>query len=84
MLASFTPTVTLLLLYLSGIEVPTARASAAVVTIGIGCAIASYGEGNFSLVGVAFRSVGIFSEAVRLVLTQKLLKNHRLNIIESQ
>ena len=28
--------------------------------------------------------MGIFSEAVRLVLTQKLLKHHKFNIVESQ
>ena len=50
----------------------------------MGCVLSSYGEGQFSLVGVGFRSLGIFSEATRLVLTQKLLKQHKLNIIESQ
>ena len=49
-----------------------------------GCLVSSYGEVHFSLVGVAYRSLGIFSEALRLVLTQKLLKNFKLNVIESQ
>ena len=65
-------------------QVPTTRATLAVVAIGMGCVLSSYGEGQFSLVGVGFRSLGIFSEATRLVLTQKLLKHHKLNIIESQ
>jgi drug/metabolite transporter (DMT)-like permease len=84
MLAAFTPTVTLVLLYLFGVETPTTKASMAVLTIGVGCALSSYGEGQFSLVGVAWRSLGIFSEAMRLVLTQHLLKNHKLSIFESQ
>ena len=84
MLAAFTPTVTLVLLYLSGIEVPTRRASCSVLVIGVGCAMSSIGEGHFHPVGVAFRSVGILAEATRLVLTQKLLKNHKLSIFESQ
>ena len=84
MLAAFTPTVTLVLLYLFGVETPTTNASLSVLAIGIGCALSSYGEGQFSLVGVAWRSLGIFSEAMRLVLTQHLLKNHKLSVFESQ
>ena len=84
MLAAFTPTVTLVLLYLFGVETPTTRASCAVLVISLGCVLSSYGEGHFDLVGVAFRSLGIFSEATRLVLTQHLLKNHKLTIFQSQ
>ena len=84
MLAAFTPTVTLVLLYLFGVEVPTLRASVCVFVIGLGCVLSSYGEGHFSMVGVAYRSLGIFSEATRLVLTQHLLKNHKLTVFESQ
>jgi drug/metabolite transporter (DMT)-like permease len=84
MLAAFTPTVTLVLLYLFGVEIPTRRASAAVVLISAGCLLSSYGEVHFHPVGVAFRTLGIFSEATRLVLTQHLLKNHKLGVFESQ
>ena len=70
MLAAFTPTVTLVLLYLFRVETPTLRASVCVLIIGLGCALSSYGEGHFNLVGVAYRSLGILSEATRLVLTQ--------------
>ena len=84
MLAAFTPTVTLVLLYLFGVETPTRRASVCVLFIGFGCALSSYGEGHFDVLGVAFRVMGIFSEATRLVLTQHLLKNHKLSIFESQ
>jgi len=84
MLAAFTPTVTLVLLYLFGVETPTRRASICVLIIGVGCALSSFGEGHFDLLGVTFRIMGIFSEATRLVLTQHLLKNHKLSIFESQ
>jgi len=84
MLASFTPTVTLVLLYVSGVEVPTTRATICVCLIGLGCAMASFGEDQLSLVGMAFRSCGIFAEATRLVLLQRLLKNLKLGVLESQ
>uniref|UniRef100_A0A7S4F811 Sugar phosphate transporter domain-containing protein n=2 Tax=Chrysotila carterae TaxID=13221 RepID=A0A7S4F811_CHRCT len=84
MLSAFTPSVTLLLLYLTGTDSPTPRATAAVLFISLGCALSSYGEGHFDMVGVAFRCVGIFTEALRLVLTQRLLKHHKLNVLESQ
>jgi drug/metabolite transporter (DMT)-like permease len=84
MLASFTPTVTLVLLYVTGVEIPTTRATVCVCLIGLGCAIASYGEGQLSLIGMAFRSAGIVAEATRLVLLQRLLKNLKLGVLESQ
>eukprot|EP00966_Prymnesium_polylepis_P082013 1900067-Prymnesium_polylepis.1 len=56
MLAAFTPTVTLVLLYLTGIEIPTRRSSVSVVLITCGCVISSYGEVQFDLVGVACAS----------------------------
>ncbi len=84
MLAAFTPTVTLVMLYVSGVESPTTYGSVCVLLISFGCALSSYGEGHFDLVGVAFRSVGILSEATRLVLTQKLLTHHKLDVVRSQ
>ena len=48
MLSAFTPTVTLFLLYVSGVEVPTTGATLAVVAIGFGCLLSSYGEGHFN------------------------------------
>jgi len=84
MLAAFTPTVTLVLLYLLRVETPTLRASVCVLVIGLGCALSSYGEGHWSAIGVAYRSLGIVSEATRLVLTQHLLKNLKLSVFESQ
>lgn len=83
-LAAFTPSVTLVLLYLFSVETPTLRASVCVFFIGVGCAVSSYGEGHWHPLGVAYRSLGIVSEATRLVLTQHLLKNHKLSVFESQ
>ena len=66
MLSAFTPSVTLLLLYLSGVEIPTIRATCAVLVICVGCLISSYGEVNFDPTGVTFRCIGILMEAIRL------------------
>lgn len=84
MLAAFTPTVTMVLLYLLNVESPSTRAAACVLLISIGSAVSAYGEGNFHPVGVAYRCLGIFSEALRLVLMQKLLKNQNLGVLELQ
>ena len=64
MLAAFTPTVTLVLLYLTGIEIPTRRSSVSVVLITCGCVISSYGEVQFDLVGVACASAATRTAAL--------------------
>ena len=51
MLAAFTPTVTMVLLYLLNVESPSTRAAACVLLISIGSAVSAYGEGNFHPVG---------------------------------
>lgn len=48
------------------------------VTIGIG--IASYGEMDFNVLGVAFQLGSIFSESCRLVLVQILLQSRGLKL----
>lgn len=49
-----------------------------VVTIGVG--IASFGEINFNIIGVAFQLSSIFMESVRLVLVQILLQSRGLKL----
>ena len=80
MLKAFTPTVTIAMLYVSGIEVPTVRVACAVVGICAGTAVASLGEGSFNVVGLALMLTAEVSEAVRLVLTQKLLNNLKFGV----
>jgi len=84
MLKAFTPVVTLVLLCLSGIEVPSQRVALSVVGICAGTAIASLGEGSVTVVGLSIMLAAEMSEAVRLVLAQKLLKNLKMGVIEGQ
>mmetsp|Transcript_26219 Transcript_26219/g.66583 ORF Transcript_26219/g.66583 Transcript_26219/m.66583 type:complete len:342 (-) Transcript_26219:390-1415(-) len=84
MLKAFTPTVTLTLLWLFGIEVPSVRVLCTVVGICAGTALASFGHGSLNLVGLALMLAAEVSEALRLVLTQKLLTNLKFGVIEGQ
>lgn len=56
----------------------------AVVGISAGTAIASFGEVNFNILGIMIMLFAEFTEAIRLVLTQYLLKNLKFSVIESQ
>jgi hypothetical protein len=46
--------------------------------------VASLGAVNFSLLGIALMLGSGFTEAIRLVLTQYLLKNLKFGIVEGQ
>ena len=70
---AFTPIVTMLALFVAGLETPTPRLISAVVLIAVGTAIASYGEINLSIIGVAFMFMSESFESTRLVMTQILL-----------
>ncbi|XP_078427391.1 putative sugar phosphate/phosphate translocator At3g17430 [Wolffia australiana] len=48
--------------------------------ISFGVGIASYGEINFSLIGMAYQILGIVAEALKLVLTQILLQRRGLTL----
>mmetsp|Transcript_19189 Transcript_19189/g.39124 ORF Transcript_19189/g.39124 Transcript_19189/m.39124 type:complete len:226 (+) Transcript_19189:287-964(+) len=84
MLKAFTPVVTLTLLCVTRIEVPSRRVTLSVAGICVGTAIASLGEGSFSALGLLIMLAAEVSEAVRLVLAQKLLKNLKMGVIEGQ
>ena len=84
MLKAFTPSVTLTMLYLTGIEVPSRNVVVAVVGICVGTAVASIGEGSFHLLGMLLMLLAEVSEATRLVLAQKLLQNLKFGVIEGQ
>lgn len=45
-----------------------------IVVISLGVAVASYGELEFVLIGVVYQLTALVADAVRLVLTEKLLK----------
>lgn len=84
MLKAFTPATTLAMLYCTGIETPTWRVLLAVLFICLGTALASLGEGSLHPIGLLLMLGAEVSEALRLVLTQKLLQNLRFSVVESQ
>lgn len=81
-LKSFTPVVTMVALFIAGLETPTLRLIASVCIIAAGTALASVGELEFSLLGVAIMFVSESFEAVRLVMTQILLTGMKFHPIE--
>jgi drug/metabolite transporter (DMT)-like permease len=83
MLKAFAPVVTMLLLFFYKMEHCTARLVAAVLMIAAGVSMASYGELHMSVAGLAAMLVSVFSEAVRLVLTQHLLAAPNLHPLEA-
>ena len=86
MLKAFTPTVTLLFLWLSSIETPSAAVVGCVTAICAGTITASVGAvdaGAFSLVGVVVMFLAEATEALKLVLQQKLLQNLKFGVRNS-
>ena len=81
-LKAFTPVVVVLMLYLTAVEIPSKRVAFSVLMIAAGTAIASAGEVNFSVMGIAIMAAAETSEATRLVLTQKLLTNLKFPALE--
>ena len=84
MLKAFTPATTLAMLWLFAIETPSWRVLLSVVGICCGTAVASVGEGSLHPLGLLLMLGAEVSEAMRLVLTQKLLQNLRFGVIEGQ
>ena len=84
MLKAFTPATTLAMLWLFAIETPSRRVLASVMVICMGTALASLGEGSLNPIGLLLMLTAEVSEAMRLVLTQKLLQNLRFGVIEGQ
>ena len=83
MLKAFSPTYMVLLLYCMGVEQPSRKVIGCVLGLSLGTAVASAGEVNFHLVGVSFMVAASLSDAVRLVVAQRVLKNHRLRPMET-
>jgi len=81
-LKAFTPVVVVLMLYVTAVEIPSKRVTFSVLMIAAGTAIASAGEVNFNMTGIAIMAAAETSEATRLVLTQKLLTNLKFPALE--
>lgn len=81
-LKAFTPVITMLALFIAGLETPTWSLGAAVGAIAIGTAFASMGEIRFSAAGVTYMMLSECFEAIRLVMTQVLLVGLKFHPIE--
>lgn len=81
-LKCFTPVITMVALFVAGLEIPTRRLILSVSVIALGTAIASVGTINLSVLGVVIMLLSETFEAVRLVMTQYLLTGMKFHPIE--
>eukprot|EP00924_Labyrinthula_sp_SR-Ha-C_P008995 snap_masked-scaffold_2-processed-gene-9.26-mRNA-1 protein AED:0.04 eAED:0.04 QI:0/0/0/1/1/1/2/0/321 len=80
MLKAFTPVIVMLGLFFSGLEKPRKEVVLSVVGTVLNCA----GSKEFNFTGIICMFLAEFFEALRLVLTQFLLKNKKFSVIEGQ
>jgi len=83
MLKAFTPVSVLMLSFISGLEKATVTELYIVSLICVGVALTSAGEAFFSWTGFTFQSLAICAESSRLVLTNVLLKELKLDPLSS-
>ncbi|KAF2148651.1 TPT-domain-containing protein [Myriangium duriaei CBS 260.36] len=84
MLKAATPVVVLLASWAFGLREVNYCALFNIIIIAFGVVIASFGETSFNLVGILLQVGGIVSEALKLVLVQKLLtpnKNKKMDAL---
>jgi len=80
-LKGFTPVVTIMVQAVFGQAFPRPIAGLAVLMISLGTAISSYGEMELNLVGVSLMLASVYCEAIRLMLTQRLLQDMRMHVL---
>ena len=83
MLKAFTPVAVLIFSFFSGLEKTSAMELYIVGIICIGVALTSAGETYFSWTGFTFQSLGIIAESSRLVLTNLLMRQLKLDPLSS-
>lgn len=83
MLKAFTPVAVLVFSFFAGLEKSSWTELWIVFLICIGVAMTSVGETYFSWIGFTFQCLGILAESSRLVLTNVLLKNLKLDPLSS-
>jgi drug/metabolite transporter (DMT)-like permease len=83
MLKAFTPVAVLIVSYISGLEQSSMLEMGIVTIICCGVAITSVGELNFSWIGFIFQALAIVFESSRLVLTNILMKQLKLDPLSS-
>jgi drug/metabolite transporter (DMT)-like permease len=83
MLKAFTPVAVLIFSFVAGLEKASAMEVYIVGIICLGVAITSVGEAMFSWTGFIFQSIAILAESSRLVLTNILMKQLKLDPLSS-
>jgi drug/metabolite transporter (DMT)-like permease len=83
MLKAFTPVAVLIFSFFSGLEKTSQMELYIVMVICVGVALTSVGESYFSWIGFTFQSLGILAEASRLVMTNLLMKQLKLDPLSS-
>eukprot|EP01134_Creolimax_fragrantissima_P002222 CFRG2222T1 len=75
MLKAGAPAVTMIVLFLFGMEKPRRDLLSAIGLIVVGCVASAYGEIAFSVYGVILMLASVVFESLKLVMTQKLLSS---------
>ena len=83
MLKAFTPVAVLIFSFVAGLEQPSYTEVHIVLIICVGVALTSVGESFFSWTGFTFQSLAILAESSRLVLTNLLMKQLKLDPLSS-
>lgn len=83
MLKAFTPVVTMLFAFLFKLERPSLLLISAVGLITAGVAVASWGEGSFSVMGATAMAASLICEALRLVLMQCLVSKRDMHPVQT-
>lgn len=79
MIKAFTPVTILFVSMAAGLESPTLTEFGIIALICLGVAVTSVGELHFSAIGFIIQICGIMSESFRLVLTNVLLRDLKLD-----
>lgn len=81
-LKGFTPIVTIMVQTMFGEPPPSCKIASAVLMISLGTAVSSFGELNLNLTGLLLMLASVYCEAVRLMLTQRLLTHMNFHVLE--
>ena len=84
MLKSFTPVVVMAFLFLTGIETPNKPVIISIIIISFGTALTCSYTPNASVLGMLVMLLSEMFEAIRLVLTQFLLKDMKMGVVEGE
>ena len=84
MLKAFTPAIVMIVLCVMRLSMPTRRQFACVIMITIGTVVSSLSELDLNLLGMVLMFGAELAEAIRLAMTQFLLKNKKFSIIEGR